>query len=244
MLANRTKCLAKTRPLTASDLNQVIKKLSLTKIPGPGQITAQMIQELPPGGQKNPPAIVQRNAKAGILAKGIKNSKGNHDYKTWEAAHLRHPYRPISLLPIISKILEKLLLRRLLSDTHSQDWIPSQQFGFRKAHSTIQQCHRLTTIITETLENHQYCYAVFLDVSQTFDKCWHHGLLLKIQQTLPPNYLNTLKSYLQSRHLVVTYKISTSLPVPMLSGVPQGSVLGHFLYTLYTADIPQFPIQP
>jgi hypothetical protein len=150
-------------------------------------------------------------------------------------------YRPISLLPIISKILEKLLLCRLLSDTHSQDWIPSQQFGFRKAHSNIHQCHRLTTIINETLENHQYCSAVFLDVSQTFDKGWHHGLLLKIQQTLPPNYFNILKSYLQSRHLVVTYKNSPSLPVPMLPGVPQGSVLGHFLYTLYTADIPQFP---
>ena len=78
-------------------------------------------------------------------------------------------YRPISLLCIISKILEKLLLHRLLSDTHSQDWIPSHQFGFRKAHSTIQQCHRLTTIINKTLEDHQYCSAVFLDISQAFD---------------------------------------------------------------------------
>jgi len=54
MLANHTKCLAKTRPFNASDLNQVIKKLSPTKAPGPDHITAQMIQELPPPVDKKP----------------------------------------------------------------------------------------------------------------------------------------------------------------------------------------------
>jgi len=113
-------------------------------------------------------------------------------------------YRPISLLSVLSKLLEKLLLHRLLSDPRSQDWIPSHQFGFRKAHSTIQQCHRLTTIINKTLEDRKHCSAVFLDISQAFDKIWHKGLLLKIQETLPPAYFDILKSYLQSRQLVVT----------------------------------------
>ena len=82
-------------------------------------------------------------------------------------------YRPISLLSIISKIFEKILLQRILNDTKFQDWIRSHQFGFRKAHSTIQQCHRLTTIINKALQDHQYCSVVFLDVSQSFDKVWH-----------------------------------------------------------------------
>jgi hypothetical protein len=146
-------------------------------------------------------------------------------------------YRPISLLSIISKILEKLLLHRLLSDSHSQDWIPPHQFGFRKVHSTIQQCHRLTTIINKTLEDHQYCSAVFLDVNQDFDKVWHQGLLLKIQQNLPPNYFNIL----QSRQHVVTYNNSTSQPVHMLSGVPQGSVLGPFPVYILHGRHPSIP---
>jgi len=112
-------------------------------------------------------------------------------------------YRPISLLPILSKILGKLLLKRIYRDTNLQEWVPSHQFGFRKAHSTIQQCHRITDIINKAFEEHKYCSAVFLDVSQAFDKVWHQGLLYKIKQTLPARYLNILQSYLSERYFSV-----------------------------------------
>jgi len=148
-------------------------------------------------------------------------------------------YRPISLLPIISKIFETLLLNRITKETHLQDWILEHQLGFRKAHSTIQQCHRLSDSINRALEEQELCSAVFLYISQAFDKVWHPGLLFKIDQTLPPRFYNILKSYLQQRQLVVTYNNATSLPMQMSSGVPQGSVLGPFLYTLFTADVPQ-----
>jgi len=119
-----------------------------------------------------------------------------------------------------------------------QTWIPSHQFGFRKGHSTIHQCHRLTDIILKAFEDRKYCRAVFLGVSQAFDKVWHPGLLLKIQQTLPQQYFTLLQSYLQHRYVEVSYNNATTPPVLMRSVVPQGSILGPFLYTLYTADIP------
>ena len=91
-------------------------------------------------------------------------------------------YIPISLLPILSKILEKLLIKRIYRDTNLQDWIPSHQFEFRKPHSTIQQCHRVTDKINKAFEEHKYCSEVFLGVSQAFDKVWHQGLLYKIKK--------------------------------------------------------------
>jgi hypothetical protein len=90
----------------------------------------------------------------------------------------------------------------------------------------------MTDIINKAMEEQQYCSAVFLDVSQAFDKVWHQGLLLKIKQTLPPGYFNLLKSYLSDRYFVVTHNNKASAPLPMLSGVPHpGSVTIHDIHS-------------
>jgi hypothetical protein len=82
-----------------------------------------------------------------------------------------------SLLPIPSKIFEKLLLNIVRNDTDILDTIPDYQFGFREHHSTIQQTHRIVNKTAASLEEKQYCTAAFLDIAQAFDKVWHTGLL-------------------------------------------------------------------
>ena len=94
-------------------------------------------------------------------------------------------YRPISLLLTLAKLLEKPILCGIDPYHTAKDWIPQHQFVFRRAHSTIQQCHRITQTIPRALHNSEYCTAVFLDVSQALDKVWHPGLLYKIKQHLP-----------------------------------------------------------
>jgi hypothetical protein len=79
-------------------------------------------------------------------------------------------HRPISLLPIVSEVFEKLLLERLLPVLKNNRLIPNHQFGFRQRHSTIEQMHRIIQRINEALENKQYCSAAFVDISQAFDK--------------------------------------------------------------------------
>jgi hypothetical protein len=104
-------------------------------------------------------------------------------------------YRPISLLPIIAK----LLLRRITHNFAASDWIPHHLFGFRRAHSTIQQCHRITHTVLKALNNKEHCTSVFLDVSQAFDRVWHPGLLYKIKKHLP-SIFHLLESYLSNHH--------------------------------------------
>ena len=93
-------------------------------------------------------------------------------------------YRPISLLPLLSKILEKLLLQRLKPLLTSQQLIPDHQFGFRPRHGNIEQAHRLVHKIHENFQHKRYCTATFIDINQAFDKVWHPGLLYKLKRTL------------------------------------------------------------
>jgi hypothetical protein len=70
-------------------------------------------------------------------------------------------YRPISLLQIVSKVFEKILLKRLLPMDENEGLIPNHQFGFRQRHSTTEQTHRILRRINEALENKQHCSVAF-----------------------------------------------------------------------------------
>jgi hypothetical protein len=74
-------------------------------------------------------------------------------------------YRPISLLPILSKILQKTLLKRLTPIIDESKLIPSHQFGFRKEHRTTEQAHILVYKINNDLESKRYCSAAFIGIS-------------------------------------------------------------------------------
>jgi hypothetical protein len=87
--------------------------------------------------------------------------------------------------------------------------IPKHQFGFRHKHSTIDQVHRITTIIERALEEQQVCSTLFLDVAQVFDTVWHEGLFYKLELLLPTEYSQILKSYLSERYFASNRKMST-----------------------------------
>ena len=141
-------------------------------------------------------------------------------------------------MPILYKICEKLIIKRLNEILQDKKIIPEHQFGFRNQHSTIEQVNRVVSVIRNTFENYSYCTTVFLDVAQAFDKVWHEGLLYKLSKIVSKNLYCLLKSYLCNRMFQVKINNEVTELYPIKAGVPQGSVLGPILYVIYTADIP------
>ncbi|KAK2574776.1 hypothetical protein KPH14_013044, partial [Odynerus spinipes] len=98
--------------------------------------------------------------------------------------------------------------------------------------------HRLVNEILTAIEEKQYCTALFMDIEKAFDKVWHEGLLETTKTHFPRQIHNLIASYLSDRTFVVKINDTYSEIKDIKAGVPQGSVLGPVLYTLYTADIP------
>ena len=92
--------------------------------------------------------------------------------------------RPISLLPILTKIDEGIFADRLKLYIEAYNIIPKHQFGFMKNQSTIQQIHIVVNKIYTDFDNKRFCVSIFIDVAKAFDKVWHEGLLYKLNFSL------------------------------------------------------------
>ena len=135
-------------------------------------------------------------------------------------------YRPISLLCSVSKLLEKLIYDKIIHFVSAS--ISSSQFGFRPNHSTTQQLLIFLNSIQDSLNSNCQADVIYLDFKKAFDSVSHNELLTKLWSfgITDGNLWRWLKAYLSHRSQHVKPNHCISDPLPVISGVPQGSILG------------------
>ena len=147
-------------------------------------------------------------------------------------------FRPISLLPCISKILEKCVFKQLNEYFEKHKLLYNSQYGYRQGHSTESACMELIDKLHQQLDNSKRPLCIFIDLSKAFDTLNHVILLSKLKYYgLDENAISWFKSYLSDRKQYVEIENVKSSIKDIQTGVPQGSTLGPLLFIIYMNDI-------
>ena len=147
-------------------------------------------------------------------------------------------YRPISLLSVLSKIIEKLAAKQIIQYLTQHKLFDECQSGYRKCHSPGTALLEITDYIFQGLDNSEIAILVLLDYSRAFDCANHDIILAKLKSIGFSNCaLNWIHSYLTDRLQRVKTQSGNSNWIKLLNGVPQGSILGPLLFTILLMDI-------
>jgi hypothetical protein len=246
-------------PTTNHDLNQlpltneqeicaIIRNLKPKTSAGLDEISAKTLKHCSKALVPPLVSITNLSLAHGHFPSLLKQSKVYPKFKGGDQTEASN-YRPISLISTFSKVIEKVVLKRLMDHCELHSLLTENQHGFVKGRSTTSAIIKLAEFIIDALEDRNAVTGIMLDFSKAFD-CLGHELILRKLELLgiKGQARAWFESYLEGRSQVVEIRHqqngvtqeTRSKPLPMNRGVPQGSVLGPVLFILLTNDMPQY----
>jgi hypothetical protein len=226
-------------PVTHSEILDVIKSLQSKNSTDFNGLSASLIKQISYQIANPLKHIINLSLSSSIVPTQLKIAKVIPVFKSGDRRSMDN-YRPISLLSIFSKILEKVVCNRLCSFLETNNILSGAQFGFRPGHSTVHPMVHFVNHVSKALNNKEHSIAIFCDLRKAFDSCDHEILLRKLSGVgIRGDTLAWFRNYLSNRQQFVTISGHNSSLKLIKLGVPQGSILGPILFLLYINDLPQ-----